>query len=219
MARQRDVAVSVAASMGGPDLRILDVGCGTGWLGHALTSFGHVWATDAMEIAVAEGRRRFPELTFVVGDFLSVPLPGPYDLIVTADAFLHFDHHRSVQRFASLLRPNGTLLLMTQNPFVWKRRPLEPFPADVPNGRLDQWPTRRQILGMLAPHFVVDRVTTLDPGGDRGVLWWVEHRYARGALNRLLGRQRCEAWLERAGLGRELVFVARSRDGQPRVNR
>src|SRR4029078_3603068 len=101
MARQRYVAVSVAASLGASNLRILDVGCGTGWLGHALASFGEVWATDLTEMAVLEGRRRFPEVTFIVGDVLKVPLSAPYDLIVTADAFLHFDHARAVQRFAS----------------------------------------------------------------------------------------------------------------------
>ncbi len=211
MTCQRDVAVSVAASVGGSNLRILDVGCGTGWLGHALTSFGQVWATDLTEVAVSEGRRRFPELTFIVGDFLNVPLPAPFDLIVTADAFLHFDHARAVKRFASMLRQDGVLLLMTQNPSVWRRRPLEPFPEGVPNGRLEQWPTRLEIVELLNPYFTIDRVTTLDPGGDRGVLWWVEHRYVRGAMNRLIGRQRYRAWLERAGLGRELVFVARHR--------
>jgi SAM-dependent methyltransferase len=178
MACQRDLSLAVAASLKTSNFRILDVGCGTGWWGHALASFGQVWDADLTEMAVSEGRRRFPEVTFIVGDFASVPLSAPYDLIVTADAFLHFDHARAVQRFASL-KPDGTLLLMTQNPFVWKRRPLRPFPSDVPNGRLDQWPTRRQIRGLLDPHFTVDRVTTLEPGGNRGVLCWVENRPRR----------------------------------------
>jgi SAM-dependent methyltransferase len=211
MSRQRDTTVEVAASLGARDLRILDVGCGTGWLGQSLTPFGRVWATDITEAPIIEGRKRFPELTFCVGDFVDVPLPGPFDLIVTADAFLHFDHAKAVQRFATLLRPGGTLLLMTQNPFVWRRRPLAPFPPGVPYGALEEWPTRAQIREWLTRDFTIDQVTTIVPGGDRGVLWWVERRYVRGLLGRILGRERYRNLLEWAGVGRELVFVARRR--------
>jgi hypothetical protein len=51
----------------------------------------------------------------------------------------------------------------------------------------------------------------MDPGGDSGLLWWVENRYINGGMNRLLGRARWRAFLERAGLGRELVIVSTRR--------
>jgi SAM-dependent methyltransferase len=211
MARQRDVALEVATTIGRRDVRILDVGCGTGWLGQALTPFGQVWATDITEPPIIEGRRRFPNLTFIVGDFVTVALPESVDLIVTADAFLHFDHRRAVERFAALLRPGGTLLLMNVNPFVWQRRPLEPFPPGVPHGALEEWPTKAQTRAWLTKDFAIDRITTIDPGGDRGILWWVENRYVRRILGRLIGRERYRDWLEGMGVGRELVFIAHRR--------
>jgi hypothetical protein len=209
MARQRDVALAVATSHGRSNLSILDAGCGTGWLGNALTPFGAGLGDGchgngrlgrSASLSRCDVRRwrflrrsSFPTVRFDCdGRRVSA-----------------FRSCASRSAFATLLAPNGTLLLMTQNPFVWSRRQLEPFPSDVPNGRLDQWPTRRQILALLAPHFTVSHVTTLDPGGDRGVLWWVERRRVCAALHRLIGRQRFEGWLECAGLGWELVFIAR----------
>ena len=97
---------------------------------------------------------------------------------------------------------------MTQNPFVWARTPLERFPPGVPHGALEEWPTKAQIRKWLTAYFTIDRVTTIDPGGDRGVLWWVEQSYVRGLLGRLFGRARYRQWLESAGVGRELVFIA-----------
>src|ERR1700729_2195001 len=65
MARQRDLAVSVARELGLREARILDVGCGTGWLGNALQPFGQVWGTDISARSIAEGSHRYPGLKLV----------------------------------------------------------------------------------------------------------------------------------------------------------
>jgi SAM-dependent methyltransferase len=210
MEGQRDVAISVAREAGLRDARIFDVGCGTGWLGNALLPFGRVWGTDLSAGAIAEGSRRYPDLKLVCGDFFEVDVPGSFDLIVSADAFAHMpDHQACVRRIAALLKPGGTLLLMTQNPKIWRRRStLRRLPEGVPPASVDEWPSLARIRELLRPSFTIQRVTSLDPGGDRGLLWWVENRYVRGGMGRLLGRSRWRSLLEWAGLGRELVIVA-----------
>jgi hypothetical protein len=75
----------------------------------------------------------------------------------------------------------------------------------------DEWPTLTRIRRLMRPSFIVQRVTSMDPGGDRGLLWWVENRYVRGGMSRLLGRTRWRSLLERAGLGRDLIVVAKRR--------
>src|SRR6185503_4377504 len=103
--------------------RILGIGCGTGWLEEGLLTFGEVWGTDLSEAAIEEGRRRHPHVKLRCCDFLSADLPGPFDLIVSADSLVPMaDHARCMQRVAELLRPGGTFLLMTQNPGIWARR-------------------------------------------------------------------------------------------------
>jgi hypothetical protein len=62
---------------------------------------------------------------------------------------------------------------------------------------------------MLAPYYSVSEIYNIVPGGDRGVLFWVENRYIRGGISRIIGRRRWTRLLEKAGLGRELVIVAR----------
>ena len=104
MERQRDVALSLAQRLQLRAARILDLGCGTGWLGAALAPYGEVVGCDLSAQALADGRRRYPGLTFLHGDFMQLELQGPFDLIVSADAFIHFDHAACVRRVAELLR-------------------------------------------------------------------------------------------------------------------
>lgn len=210
MERQREAALTMAERLKLRDAKIFDLGCGTGWLGAALRSHGEVAGCDLSASALAEGRKCYPDVTFHLGDFMQLDLSGPFDLIVTADAFAHFDHAACAARVAKLLRPGGGFLLMTPNPSVWRRRSrLSPLPNSVRHADPDQWPSRARIEALLLPYFKIERFWTFDPGGDRGVLFWVENRYLRGAMNRIVGRQRWRSLLERVGLGREFVFEAR----------
>jgi len=64
---------------------------------------------------------------------------------------------------------------------------------------------------LLNRHYEIVSFRTICPGGDRGVLFWVENRYVRGIMARLSG----SVWsrvLERVGLGQEFVVVARRRE-------
>jgi hypothetical protein len=95
---------------------------------------------------------------------------------------------------------------MTPNREVWRRKSsLKP----LGDGQVQRWLSVREHIALLRPLFIVDRVTSIAPGGDRGVLWWVENRYVDGGIGRVLGRERWRSLLEWARIGRELVFVAR----------
>jgi hypothetical protein len=136
-------------------------------------------------------------------------LPGPFDFVVSADAINNcYDPALFVSRIANLLRSGGTFLLMTPNRAVWQyRSALKPLAT----GQIQHWPTRADYRGMLERDFDIECIRTLDPGGDKGLLWWVENRWVRGGMGRLLGHSRWRALLERAQLGRELVIVGRRR--------
>ena len=209
MDSQRHFAVSLARRRGLHHARILDVGCGTGWLGNALLPFGSVVGTDLSEAAIAEGRRRHPRVELVGGDFLALDLRGPFDFVVSADMLNHMhDQVGCIRRMAEILAPGGTLLLMSPNREVWRRRSaLKP----LGHGQIQHWLSLDAYKALLRPYFTIERITTLDPGGDRGLLWWVENRFVRRGVGLVVGRRRWRSVLEAARLGRELVFVARRR--------
>lgn len=206
MAAQRREALRVAARLPHRPLRILEAGCGTGWLSNELSSVGSATGVDLSPASIELGKQRFPGVDLRCGDFLTMPLDGPFELIVSADAIAHmYEQDKYVARIAGLLAPGGTFLLMTQNRFVWNRRSRH---RAYGGGQIEQWPSLRRIRELLGTSFTIERIGSIDPGGDRGVLFWVENRYVRGGMRRLVGANRWRAALERVRLGRELVIVA-----------
>jgi 2-polyprenyl-3-methyl-5-hydroxy-6-metoxy-1,4-benzoquinol methylase len=210
MARQAEVAAATCRRLGLAEARILEVGCGTGWLGATLTGFGAVTGVDLSPRSIDEGQQRYPSVELICGDVLSVELSPPYDLVLSADSFAHvYDQRRFVERISTLLAPRGTFLLMTQNAFVWDRRSKR---APLGRGQIQQWPPLTEVKAALSAHFHMRHIGSIVPGGDRGLLWWVENRYVRGGLRRVGLLPGWERALERVRLGRELVIEAERHD-------
>ena len=64
--QQREAAHAAAASLADErPLRILDFGCGTGWLAASLTSFGDVTGIDLSLAAIEHGRQEFPDVHLI----------------------------------------------------------------------------------------------------------------------------------------------------------
>lgn len=209
MARLRDVAVRWAGSQGGRP-RILEVGCGAGWTAEGLSRLGPVVGVDLSPRAVEAARRRCPDAEFITGDFFNAPLSGPFDVVTTADTIAHVsDQQAFVDRVADLLRPGGTFVLMTQNPFAFRRSSWVP---PVAPGQIRHWPDLHELRTMLARDFEVHHVTTAAPlGADSGIFRLTNARRVWGAISRLLGTARATRLYEWLRLGSELVVVARRR--------
>ncbi|MGY1685904.1 class I SAM-dependent methyltransferase [Geodermatophilus sp. SYSU D00867] len=191
-------------------LRILDFGCGTGWLGASLTDLGDVTGIDLSPAAVEHGRREFPGVRFLAGAFSDVSLVGPFDLVISSEVMAHVaDQEGYVRRVAELLRPGGTFLLMTQNGFVWRRwSMLRP----TSEGMIRNWPRLRDLRAVLrASGFSIVRIGSLEPSGDRGILRVVNSRALRGGFKLLRLGAFWQATLRRALVGRDLAIEARRR--------
>jgi SAM-dependent methyltransferase len=83
--RQRHIAPDVAP-------RLLDLGCGRGWLTTLLSTFGHCEGIEPSQGAVEFARRNFPGVSFRVGvmaDLLQSPDFTPYDIIVSGEVIEH----------------------------------------------------------------------------------------------------------------------------------
>ena len=100
-------------------MEILDVACGSGLLsltvaaqhpGDGLCSTGQRPRTaDNVDRLGLRGRTAFIE-----GDVFTVPLRGPYDLIIASHFFHHFSEQRCLalmRRLAEVLKPDGRLVI------------------------------------------------------------------------------------------------------------
>jgi 2-polyprenyl-3-methyl-5-hydroxy-6-metoxy-1,4-benzoquinol methylase len=204
--RQATIAANVArrlASKG--SIRILDVGCGTGWLCNRLLPFGEVSGTDLSIESCRRGEERYQSVKFYPGDFTSVELPNKYHLITSADVIAHVpDQQLFVDRVASLLVPGGTFLLMTQNSFVWNRSSY--LRAQRP-GQIRNWPTISRLRMLFSYKLSIEHITSIFPGGDRGVLRLTGNRISRALLRR---SSMLTTIAEKCMLGRDIIIEARA---------
>jgi trans-aconitate methyltransferase len=92
-----------------PGERILDLGCGTGQLTAEIASAGaQVVGLDSSPDMLADARKNFPGLTFVLADAASFDFPQPFDAVFS-NAVLHWvkDADGAVSSIARALGPGG----------------------------------------------------------------------------------------------------------------
>jgi 2-polyprenyl-3-methyl-5-hydroxy-6-metoxy-1,4-benzoquinol methylase len=204
-ARMRKIA-AVMADLKVRDAKILEVGCGTGWLSNKLSEFGKVTACDLGSKIIEIAQEKYPQVDFRSGDIQTLDLPlNAFDVIVTSEVFSHVpDQPAFLHRLALLLKPGGFLLLTSQNKFVFDRT----AGIDPPDGWIRKWVTMSMLKNMLRQDFMIQQATTLEPEGHLGILWVVNSSRINRYSNKVLGAERVKRLKENAGFGQSLFAVA-----------
>lgn len=225
--RQADVVEGWLGALGRRDLEILEVGCGAGWFCPTLLNYGRVTATDLSDQVLDRARSRVPEADFVAGDFMTLPFEaGALDAIVSLEVLSHVrDQKAFVRKLASHLKPNGHLMLSTQNRPVLQYLNRVPPPAPA---QLRHWVSRHELCALLEPEFEVLELYSVSPRIGRGVLGYLRPSWLRRpAIGRRietsgntpneqvgLALKTCRWLMKRAemlGLGWTLMTLARKR--------
>ena len=128
-------------------LRILDVGCGRGWLTNLATMYGTCEGIEPVAGVIDHARRLFPHLRFEAVTAQSVlerPDFSPYDVVLCSEVIEHIPHeqkHVFVGELARLLKPDGYLLLTTPRGEMWEQwSKIAP-----PNQPIEDWVTEEQL--------------------------------------------------------------------------
>jgi SAM-dependent methyltransferase len=197
-----------------PAGRVLDVGCGTGFLLERLAERGFSGVgIDLSPESVAHARRRLAEigaaarLSAEVGSAYEPPA-GPFDLIALTDVLEHLEDPRACLRaLRERLAPGGLLVVSTPNrrSLPGARRWLAE--QGVPGIRLslapvDNWQTWTDLESHAAAAGMV-------PVSRRGIFFRPGGRVGSqiGRLYRFAGPRRAELALSRTPLGRFGFYI------------
>ena len=124
--------------------RVLDLGCGAGWLAFHLAEAGAegVIGVDLSErmLDLAGSERAHPRVTYLRGAIEDVAFPPDrFELVVSSLAFHYVeDYPALVRRVADWLTPGGVLVYSTEHPVYTARDPADGWVLDA-EGKRKHW--------------------------------------------------------------------------------
>ncbi len=154
--RRGNEVLSILSSLNLRQPRILEIGCGNGWLAERLLPFVPVTGVDIADAPIQEARRRVPSGQFQSGDILEMRLPhNSFDVVVTLETFSHASSQpQFIEVIANLLSEGGYLILTTQNRNIYMRNSRV---APPPEGQLRRWVTMQELRALLSVRFECPR--------------------------------------------------------------
>jgi 2-polyprenyl-3-methyl-5-hydroxy-6-metoxy-1,4-benzoquinol methylase len=193
--------------------RILDLGCGTGWLSAILAQFGPTTGVDLSDHAFREASKRYPWVQFHAANILEwnerLQL-GKFDIVVSQEVIEHVpDQMKYLKIAADFLRVGGFLLLTTPNARTFEAmdEQLRQSWSDQP---LEELLTPKKLLGMVRSVFSILDETTIIPGfGSKG-LYRIASSYKVGRIFAALRLKRVfDAACLRGGSGLHTFVLAK----------
>jgi 2-polyprenyl-3-methyl-5-hydroxy-6-metoxy-1,4-benzoquinol methylase len=205
------VVLDIIASLPLRQPKILEIGCGTGWLSEKLCEFGDVVGVDLAPRAIEIAKERGCKAEFIAMDFLKFEWKAAdFDLVVCCETFYNVnDQSHFMERMAALTKPQGYLVFSAQNKFVYDRR--SDIKPPLP-GQLRSWLSRKVLMGLVERYFTVLQETTVAPRGDKGILAIINSSKLTRVLNRLFSPGAVIRAKEKMGLGDRRVLLGKRRE-------
>lgn len=99
--------------------KVLDLGCGRGWLSNLLSNYGQVIGIEPVDNVVQYAKKLFPNIEFFTGTaetLLINKFHDKFDFIVSSEVFEHIVDDRKtefVKNIHTLLKENGFVIITT----------------------------------------------------------------------------------------------------------
>jgi len=106
-----------------PNIRVLDIGCGTGFYADILQRLGvkDYTGLDITDRLFAQHRERFPEYKFIKKDITTEKVEGEYDLIIMIEVLEHIVNDDKLtfatENIKTCLADNGTFIISS----IWEK--------------------------------------------------------------------------------------------------
>jgi GT2 family glycosyltransferase/2-polyprenyl-3-methyl-5-hydroxy-6-metoxy-1,4-benzoquinol methylase/tetratricopeptide (TPR) repeat protein len=128
-------------------LRILEVGCGRGWLSNLASQYGTVEGIEPVAGVVDHARKMFPHIRFEAGTAETVLRRrdfAPYDVVLCSEVIEHVPDPQKpafLDELRQLLAPEGYVILTTPRGEMWERwKSISP-----PSQPVEDWITEQHL--------------------------------------------------------------------------
>lgn len=164
--RVRIVAETVMSVLESKSSRILDVGCGNGWILEAIRNEAQGAATlfgvEPSQSGANNSSVRVPDACIEIGTLSEVNFNTQFDLVVTSEVIEHVPNKTEfLSQIASVLHDDGTLVLTTPNG-LYRNSYFEDNP-DLEPQPIEEWVTAAELESLCSQFFTKRWVRTFGP--------------------------------------------------------
>jgi SAM-dependent methyltransferase len=135
-------------------IRILDVGCGRGWLANLVNVYGLCDGVDPVEGSIKQARKNFPNLTFYVGtinDVINSPDFQPYDIAIASEVIEHIHEKESfVNELKKCIKPYGHAIVTTPRGEEFEKYQRSRWRDSLQP--IEDWISERELCSMFEKH-------------------------------------------------------------------
>ncbi len=147
-------------------IRVLDVGCGNGWILAEIERRFHnkveLFGIEPSECGASNASRRVPSANVVSGTLATVTYTKKFDLVVTSEVIEHVEDQRSfAEEIAAVLKHDGTLVLTTPNG-AFLEGYFENNPEFTPQP-IENWLTIKELKELFSEQFKARSLRTFTP--------------------------------------------------------
>jgi len=160
-----DAVESILEGKQGP-IRVLDVGCGNGWILAELNRrFGNrveLHGIEPSDCGAVNATKRVPSADVVSGTLATVPYSDPFDLVVTSEVIEHVEDQKSfANEIAAILKLDGVMVLTTPNGEFLEGY-FESNPEYCPQP-IENWLKITELKELFSGEFDLRSIRTFDP--------------------------------------------------------
>jgi len=150
--------------------RIIDVGCGRGWLSNLLTEYGSVEGVEPIATVVNHARRLFPNVKFYQGDVETIIMSPDfcaYEIVVCSEVIEHVPDSgkkKFAKTLVDLLKPGGYLILTTPRQEAqhdWLKH------CGAPGQPVEDWLNEKQVESLFSEEgLIIKNLKKIDFEGE-----------------------------------------------------
>lgn len=141
--------------------KIIDLGCGQGWLTAELAKHGNAVGVDLSYEGINVAKRNYPQCHFKQMDIMTEGIKDKYDVVVSSEVIEHLaedDQIRYVRKIRDILVNNGYLILTTPNATTAEKLVKYKLIKQEDLQPIENWLAKKEIYPLLNQYFKIKHI-------------------------------------------------------------
>lgn len=191
--------------------KIIDLGCGSGWLTNVLGLFGPTIGVDYSEEAIKLAKSRYAHVSFIHADILNWDYPKKaFDVVISQEVIEHFwEQHSYINVAYDLLDDGGYIILTTPNKTTFYSMPEDVW-KNWSNQPIENWLNVKELKKIVGTKFKIMRTKTIIYGyGNKGIRRVINSKKLYKILDKFCISEFYEALIGYMGFGLHILIVGK----------